>query len=128
MKKVIVRNGKIVIREDEFDMENELEKGAEVEVEHEPTYGWLKSYVEEHKELPPAEELYKHIAQDHLNEFEKYYSALAEMEEKLRIEKEKEEEEEEEPEEKKYASVEPMAKPEEDEENEEEPEEEPEEE
>ena len=50
--------------------------GALVEVEHKPTYIFLKEYMEENSELPPAEEFYQHISDDHLEEKDDYYTEL----------------------------------------------------
>lgn len=64
-----------------------LSVGTEIESEHKPTYEWLKSYLEENKKLPPAEELYEHIATDHIGESgEAYYDpeiGLQAMEKRL---------------------------------------------
>lgn len=54
----------------------QIEMGIDVESEHEPTYKWLDSYVKKNKKLPPKEELYKRIAQDHLDEYDDYYTRL----------------------------------------------------
>ncbi len=54
----------------------QIEMGKDIEQEHEPTYNWLKDYVKENKKLPPASEMYKHIAEDHLDEIDDYYTQL----------------------------------------------------
>lgn len=56
-------------------MENALEKGTKVEMEHKPTYEWFKSEMLLGK-LPTMEDFAKHIAQDHLAEHKKYYNYL----------------------------------------------------
>ncbi len=54
----------------------QLEIGIDVESEHEPTYEWLRNFLKENKKLPPKIELYKKIAEDHLNEYDDYYTRL----------------------------------------------------
>lgn len=54
----------------------QLEMGIDVEAEHLPTYEWLQEFLKENKKLPPKTELYKKIAEDHLNEYDDYYTRL----------------------------------------------------
>jgi len=54
----------------------QLEMGIDVEEEHEPTYKWLEEYLKQNKKLPPKKDLYQKIAEDHLNEYDDYYTRL----------------------------------------------------
>jgi len=55
----------------------QLEAGIIVEHEHKPTYDWFTKYALDNEEFPSPEELYKHIAQDHLRDHPGvYYSKL----------------------------------------------------
>lgn len=60
------------------------EEGLKVEKEHQPTYKWLADFVRSNKKLPPEQEFYLHIVDDHFAEFkdkaDEYYPALKEME------------------------------------------------
>jgi hypothetical protein len=62
----------------------QLRMGIVVEHEHKPTYEWIKNYLSKNGELPPAVDMYKHIALDHLAEIQQYYTGLAEMEKKYK--------------------------------------------
>lgn len=57
-----------------------LERGIEVEQEHEDTYEMLKKYVEKKGKLPPKKKFFKSIAKDHLKESHHYYDFLDTME------------------------------------------------
>jgi len=56
----------------------QLEMGIDVEQEHESTYDWIASYLKKNGKLPPKKEVYKRIAQDHLDEYSDYYTRLME--------------------------------------------------
>jgi len=62
------------------DMKKQLEIGKKIEKEHNPTYLFLEDYVEKHGKLPPKEEFYQSIAEDHLKENNAYYTYLKKME------------------------------------------------
>lgn len=70
--------------------ETQLEKGIKIEHEHKDTLDWIKAYYKVHDKFPPYEEFYERIAKNHLEEFEKYYTALQDMEEELKQGKTKE--------------------------------------
>jgi len=61
-------------RFDEFENQEELESGAEIQSEHKPTYDLIKKYFDENGELPPKDYVYKSIASDHEEEIEDYYN------------------------------------------------------
>lgn len=54
---------------------NQLKQGIKVESEHKDVYAWLKKACN-CQSLPPAKEMYKKIAQDHLKENPQYYKKL----------------------------------------------------
>lgn len=67
------------------EVQEAIADGISVEREHKDTYEWLKEYLEKHGELPPAEEMYKHISQDHVvKEGRRYYVMLEQMEAELK--------------------------------------------
>jgi len=69
--------------EKKYDKE-ELDVGQVIEEEHKPTYEMIKKTLEETGELPSPEEVYDHIAKDHLDEYDNYYTGLVQMEEELK--------------------------------------------
>jgi sulfur relay (sulfurtransferase) DsrC/TusE family protein len=54
----------------------QLTIGTKIEREHRATYNFLKKYVAEHRAMPKAKQLYKHIAENHLKEHPNYYTKL----------------------------------------------------
>ena len=68
----------------ESTKETQLEKGTKIESEHKDTLDWIKAYLKVNGKFPPYEEVYERIAKNHLDEFEKYYSALMDMEKELK--------------------------------------------
>jgi len=59
--------------------------GLKVESEHKDTYAFIAEYVENHGKMPPAENMYRHIANDHVTkEGDRYYIELDEMEKRLK--------------------------------------------
>jgi len=75
---------------EEFDPSNDkkikqqLKMGVKIEKEHASTYQFIKDYYKANKDFPPDEEVYKHIAMNHLDEFSNYYTELVKMEKKLK--------------------------------------------
>ena len=63
---------------------DELSRGIEVEAEHQSTYDFIAQSLQQTEQLPAPEEVYQKIAEDHLREFQNYYTALDEMESKLK--------------------------------------------
>jgi hypothetical protein len=62
----------------------ELEMGIKDESEHKATIDWIKDYVAKHNnEFPPYEEVYKKIAENHLDKDLMYYTHQKENESKL---------------------------------------------
>lgn len=57
--------------------DKDLQAGKKVESEHKGTYKWLLDYIAENGAAPNADDLYEHIAKDHLEENADYYSRLA---------------------------------------------------
>lgn len=83
------------LKEDEEITENEimnmqkatqLQIGTKLESEHKETFQFIKQYLKDHGKLPPEKEVYKHIAENHLDEFKNYYTKLIEMESKMKKE------------------------------------------
>ena len=85
-----INNNPVIITEsimEEFD-KKELKQGEKVEQEHKATYEKIKAYYNKHKEMPSKDKVYEWIAEDHLEEFEKYYGELDKMEDYLAAGKE----------------------------------------
>lgn len=59
---------------------SELRLGIAVESEHKNTYAWIKAYYDRYQKFPPEQEVYRHIASDHLKEDPQYYTKLKKME------------------------------------------------
>jgi hypothetical protein len=57
-----------------------LKAGAQVEMEHRPTYNWMDAYVRKHGIMPPLDKMAESIARDHLSERADYYDRLKEIE------------------------------------------------
>lgn len=57
-------------------------QGIDVEKEHSRTLQFIRSYLSNFGVMPTSEQIYAHIAQDHLREDPKYYEKLARMEQK----------------------------------------------
>jgi len=57
-------------------MNNQLKMGIKVEQEHKPTYNFIKNYYKKFGRMPSQQEVFKHIAQNHLSETPTYYSRL----------------------------------------------------
>ena len=73
--------------EDPFPtVKSELSKGIDIEKEHGDTIKFIKDYYKKNGKFPPDEEVFKNIAQDHLDEFKNYYSELQKMEANLKSE------------------------------------------
>ena len=60
--------------------QKELELGIKVEKEHAATYAWIKRYYEENGKFPDEKDVYEHIAKEHLDEYEDYYTRLKRVE------------------------------------------------
>lgn len=66
----------------------QLDKRKEVEKEHDPTYKKMKDHFEKTGQFPDKETMFKWIAEDHLDEFKKYYIPyLQDMEKKASSDK-----------------------------------------
>ncbi len=59
---------------------SELEMGKKVEQEHEPMYNNIKKYYEAYGDFPNKDLVFMWIAEDHLKEFQDYYTRLYKME------------------------------------------------
>jgi sulfur relay (sulfurtransferase) DsrC/TusE family protein len=66
----------------------QLELGTRVEIEHINTINFIKDYYNENIEFPSNEQIARHIAMDHLDEFGDYYIYLKRMEDELNSKKE----------------------------------------
>lgn len=64
----------------------QLQIGSKLESEHKETFQFIKQYLKDHGKLPPEKEVYKHIAENHLDEFKNYYTKLIEMEKRMKKE------------------------------------------
>jgi hypothetical protein len=54
----------------------QIQMGMDVEEEHLDTYNWLEEYFKKNKKMPNREDFYKSIVEDHLKEFDDYYTRL----------------------------------------------------
>lgn len=54
----------------------ELQLGIKIESEHQPTYDYIKAFVKKHHHLPTNKDVFKRIAQNHLDEDKNYYYKL----------------------------------------------------
>jgi hypothetical protein len=61
-------------RFDNHENVDELEAGAQIQSEHEPTYNLIKKYFDKYGELPDKDWVFKSIAADHQDEFDDYYN------------------------------------------------------
>jgi len=61
-------------------MTSQLKMGIAVEHEHKSTVEYIQKYLNKHGHMPNKTDIYKHIAQNHLNEKKNYYTDLAKME------------------------------------------------
>ena len=66
---------------------NQITIGTKIESEHKETVAFIKSYFQEHKKLPSNKEIYKHIAENHVDEISDYYTRLIEMEKQVKADK-----------------------------------------
>lgn len=57
-------------------MRSRIKVGAKVEREHMPTLKWMKRFREKTGKCPPAEQVFEHIAGDHIKERKDYYPRL----------------------------------------------------
>jgi hypothetical protein len=72
----------IITKEVAPNYQGQMAEGIKIEHEHKPTYDFIAKYLEDNKKLPPEEEVYKHIAQDHMTDTGHdplYYTHLVEM-------------------------------------------------
>jgi hypothetical protein len=68
----------------------QMDKGKDVEKEHDPTYKKMKDHFDKTGQFPDKETMFKWIAEDHLDEFNKYYIPyLEDMEKKAKADKKK---------------------------------------
>jgi hypothetical protein len=67
---------------------DELAMGVKVEAEHAPTVAKIQGSIKDGKITMSDEDIYKSIAEDHLNEFSDYYTKLAKMESEAKQSKE----------------------------------------
>lgn len=63
-------------------MDDQLAIGTEVEMEHQATYDWFLKEIESGRK-PSMEQMARHIAMDHLEESDQYYTFLDAMEDLL---------------------------------------------
>jgi hypothetical protein len=61
---------------------SELEVGKKIEREHDPTYENIKKYYNTYHDFPSKDLVFMWIAEDHLAEFQDYYTRLVDMEKK----------------------------------------------
>ena len=54
----------------------QLKKGIKVEMEHIPTFKFVKQFYKKNKRLPSDKMMATKIAKDHLKEDKKYYTKL----------------------------------------------------
>jgi SPP1 gp7 family putative phage head morphogenesis protein len=68
--------------EPKYDQEKKsaLDDGIKVEREHVETVEFIREYFEKNDKMPTSEEIYEHIAKDHLKEDPNYYDKLKIME------------------------------------------------
>ncbi len=58
----------------------QMRAGIQVELEHRPTYEWLRKYLLQNDgDLPSLRDFAAHIAADHLNEYGDYYTRLGKV-------------------------------------------------
>ena len=79
-----------ICKEQYPDMESEkLVKYIPFETEHKGTLEWLKDYYTKYSDFPSLTDFAAHIVYDHSQEFDvdKYYEALKNMEDNLKLEK-----------------------------------------
>jgi hypothetical protein len=72
--KLIVQG--ITGREGTFHAKLMQKYGTKVEMEHVPTFEFIKGYLKEHRRLPPDKMIASKIASNHLEEDKLYYSKL----------------------------------------------------
>lgn len=65
---------------EELSQPDQMSIGFKIEHEHLPTYEFIEKTLKETGKLPPKEEVFKHIASDHLTEIKDYYTRLVKME------------------------------------------------
>jgi len=58
---------------------HQLTMGIQTEKEHRGTYKFIKHYFKLHKQMPPENLVYQHIAKEHIKEHPKYYTKLREV-------------------------------------------------
>jgi len=76
----IPADGEAEIKECVFQESSQLDKGIKTESEHKPMLDWLKTFLKNFSKLPSDEDIYKHIAENHIQEDPKYYTKLNKME------------------------------------------------
>lgn len=64
-----------------------LAMGSAIESEHKDVMQKIRRFLKKNKRLPKNQTVYKWIAETHIHEFPKYYSALSKMEKKLKKER-----------------------------------------
>jgi hypothetical protein len=61
-------------------MTSQLKMGIAVEHEHKSTVEYIQKYLAKHGHMPSKTDIYKHIANNHLEEDKNYYTKLKRME------------------------------------------------
>jgi len=86
IKSATGNNGNFDPKNSDMTKATQLQIGTKLESEHKETFQFIKQYLKDHGKLPPEQEVYKHIAENHLDEFKNYYTKLIEMESKMKKE------------------------------------------
>jgi Rps23 Pro-64 3,4-dihydroxylase Tpa1-like proline 4-hydroxylase len=74
---------------------SQLSTGTKIESEHKPTVDFITKYVKNHGKMPPALEVYRHIAQNHIDGsggesgIKDYYTRLLAMEKQAKVKRPK---------------------------------------
>jgi sulfur relay (sulfurtransferase) DsrC/TusE family protein len=55
---------------------NQIKYGIKVEMEHKPTFNFIKKYVKKHGQMPSDTMMAKKIVQNHLAEDKNYYKKI----------------------------------------------------
>lgn len=62
----------------------QLKIGTRIEMEHKPTFNFIKNYKQKTGRFPSNQMIATKIAENHLKEFPNYYPALVKMEHRLK--------------------------------------------
>lgn len=55
---------------------NQIKIGTKIEMEHKPTFKFIKQYVKKHKKMPTDKLIATKIASNHLKEDKNYYKKI----------------------------------------------------